>query len=164
MFHLPRWLWLNHVPAGLDLTPEQYVELKRRMRAMGQAQQRGMGLGRRVVLRLAPATAALSLIFAWWIIWLAQAKLPPARFALLNVVSVLLFQVVIWVIVAWSINRAMAPMVWRGLNEIGFRVCTTCGYILDYLPMNEPKCPECGTALHPPSARAPMPVDSSRVS
>jgi uncharacterized paraquat-inducible protein A len=62
----------------------------------------------------------------------------------------LLFQGMVWVVIAWSINRAIAPLVWRALNQTCFRVCEQCGYILDHLPLNEPRCPECGATLHPP--------------
>jgi hypothetical protein len=150
MLLLPRWLWLNHIPAGLELSPEQQAEVRQRVRSMGPAEQRRHGLGRKMLVRMAPGIALLSILFVVWIFWLVGAKLSPGRFVLVNVTGVLLFQAAMWFIIAWSINRAMAPLVWRALNQLGVRVCEACGYILEGLPRNQPNCPECGATLHPP--------------
>ena len=151
MLHLPRWLWLNHIPAGLNLTAEQQAEVRTGMRGMRGGKIRGPGVGRAVLLRLVPAIAALIVAFVVWILWLVKVRLPPARFAIANTLGILLFQGMTWIIIAWSINRAMAPLVWRALNQIGIRVCEGCGYILEGLPRSESNCPECGVALLPPT-------------
>jgi len=150
MLRLPRWLWLNHVPAGLDLSPQQQADLRRQVRAMRGGKVRAPGIGKTVLLRLVPATAALSLLFVAWVLWLVGARLPGVGFAIAHVLGIILFLALTWVIIAWSINRAMAPLVWRALNDIGLRVCIECGYILEHLPPDQPNCPECGAGLHPP--------------
>ena len=149
--YIPRWLWLNHVPTGLTLTAEQRAKLRRRVRGKRGGKLRWPGVGRTILLRLVPATVALCTLFTIWLLWLVKVRLPPARFAITNILGILLFQAMTWVIIAWSINRAMAPIVWRALNQMGFRVCEGCGYIIDYLPLDTSKCPECGKALHPPT-------------
>jgi hypothetical protein len=151
---LPRWLWLNHVPAGLELTPVQYSEMRRRVRGMGPVQHRSARVGSRVGLRLAPAVAGLVITFIVWLLWLIYVRPQGVRYVFALVGGILLFQGLLWVAIAWSINRAIAPLVWRALNDIGFRVCIECGYILDYLPLDAPRCPECGQALHPPTDSA----------
>ncbi len=149
----PRWLWFNHVPAGLDLTPQQYAEVRKRVREMGTGQRRFTPLSRRILIRLLPTTALLALAFTVWINWLVRTRPGGGAWMIVfNVMGILIFQALLWTVIAWSVNRAIAPLVWRALNQSGFRVCEECGYILDYLPLNEPRCPECGGALHPPIA------------
>jgi hypothetical protein len=146
----PRWLWFNHVPAGLELSAEQCAELKRRVRQMGPEQRRFTPMSRRILVRLVPATTLLSLALACWMIWLIRAQPSTGWMIFANLMSMLAFQALLWLAIAWSINRAIAPLVWRALNQGGIRVCEGCGYILDHLPRDQGQCPECGSATHPP--------------
>jgi hypothetical protein len=146
----PRWLWFNHVPAGLELTAEQYADVKRRVRAMGPEQRRFTPMSRRILARLLPTLAMLTAAFGVWLLWLIRARPSGAWMIVSNVMGILIFQALMWMAIAWSINRAIAPLVWRALNQAGFRVCEGCGYILDYLSHEQTRCPECGHAIHPP--------------
>lgn len=139
------------MPEGLDLTPDQRIALRTRMSQMGPAMQRRLGVGRRMARRMLPGIVALTAVFVLWIFWLIGAKLPTTRFLIVNVAGILTFQALMWVVIAYSINRGMAPLVWQSLNDIGVGVCMGCGYILEYLPADLEKCPECGEALHPPT-------------
>ena len=144
----PRWLWLNHVPAGLNLTAEQYAQVSRHVRTMGPGQRRLAPLSRRMLVRLVPATIVLSLLFTMWLLWLIRARPGGAGWMVsLNILGILAFQALIWIAIAWSINRAIAPLVWRALNQIGVRVCEGCGYVLEYHPSDAATCPECGQAM-----------------
>ena len=149
----PRWLWLNHVPAGLSLTPEQYADVKRRVRALGSSQRRFTPMSRRMLVRLIPSTLLLSMAFVVWILWLVRTRPGGTGWMIFaNVTGSLMFQGLIWAAIAWSINRAIAPLVWQALNQSGFRVCEGCGYIVENLPRDQGRCPECGHTLHPPVA------------
>lgn len=150
---LPRWLWFNHVPAGLDLTAEQRAEVSRRVREMGPGQRRFTPLSRRLLKNLLPGMFALLLLFAAWLVWLVRgaAGVRGPWIPLLNITGILVFNGLIWIVLAWSFNRAVAPLVWKALNQIGIRVCEECGYIVDYLPLDAQRCPECGEALRPPT-------------
>ena len=152
----PRWLWFNHIPAGLDLTPQQKAEVAQRVRAMGPDQRRFTPMSRRILLRIVPGTAILSLLFTIWITWFASAARQMGTPAMVtaNVLGIILFQLLMWAVIAWSINRAIAPLVWRALNQVGIRVCEGCGYVLEYHPEDANTCPECGAARVDPSSPA----------
>lgn len=147
----PRWLWLNHVPPGIVLTSAQKAEVSRRVREMGPGQRRFTALSWRMLVRLIPAMLGLLLAFAAWLVWLIRARPAGGMMISLNLAGILLFQVLVWVIIAWSINRAIGPLVWRALNQIGIRICEGCGYVLQYHPAEARNCPECGEALVPPT-------------
>lgn len=155
MLRLPRWLWLNHVPEGLDLTPEQKVALRARMRAMGPDAQGRLGVARRMMWHMVGGIGAASVAFFVYVVWLVRAHLPPGSFILANTGGVIGFNILIWIAIAYGINRGMRPLVWRALNDIGLGVCMGCGYVLDYLPASETRCPECGAATSPPSDATP---------
>jgi hypothetical protein len=160
----PRWLWLNHIPAGLDLTAEQRAAVSRLVRQMGSGQRRFTPMSRRMLVRLVPAMAILTLSFGAWLLWLIRARPGGGGGWTIsfNLLGIMLFQALVWIVIAWSINRAIAPLVWRALNQAGFRVCEGCGYILDYLPLNAERCPECGAASLPPmSANEPAPPSAA---
>jgi hypothetical protein len=149
---MPRWLWLNHLPEGLHLTPEQYADVKRRVKEMGPQQRRFTPVSRRILVRVAPATALLIVGFLLWLVWLVRVR-PAGGFGIAaSVAGPLVFQALLWIAIAWSINRAIAPLVWRALNQAGFRVCEQCGYLLENLPLEIIRCPECGTPQSPPTA------------
>ena len=44
---VPRWLWFNHVPPGLEVTPQQKADVHRLVREMGPGQRRFSDLSRR---------------------------------------------------------------------------------------------------------------------
>jgi len=142
----PRWLWFNHVPAGLHLTKEQYLEVRRRVREMGPGQRRFTPMSKRMLVYLIPRLILASLIFAAWTPWWLVSVRPSGRsFVLLNLAGIALFQVLLWVLIARSINLSIRPLVWRALNMIDVPVCESCGYILQHLPREAtPNCPECG--------------------
>lgn len=157
---LPRWLWFNHVPAGLDLTPEQEARVRRLVRELGPGQRRFTPLSRRMLARMALPLALVTVLFTGWIVWLVVAR-PGGRFLVIgNVAGIVLFNAALWVIIAWSFNRAVAPVVRRALNLAGVRVCESCGYILGESPRLLERCPECGA---PPAGApgGPGPADHS---
>ncbi len=160
MLLLPRWLWLNHIPDGLSLSLDDRRRLRKRMRAMGPETQAAYGVGRRMMWHMVGGISVAVVVFFVWIVLLLSLKLTPGRFALANTAGILGFNLLIWISLAYGINRGMRPLVWRGLNDIGFRVCMGCGYVLEHLPADEPRCPECGDALQPPMAPA-VSIDQS---
>jgi hypothetical protein len=155
MLLLPRWIWLNHIPEGLDLASPQRQALRKRLREMGPEVQRQDGVARRMTWHMLGAIGIAVLLLMAWIALLVGAKLSPARFAIANTAGIIVFNIMVWIAIAYGINRGMRPLVWRALNDIGFRVCMSCGYVLHYLPPDKPNCPECGAALHPPTSASP---------
>ena len=61
--HLPRWIWLNHVPEGLDLTPDQRLALRTRMSQLGPVMHRHLGVGKRMARSMVPCNFAHSAVF-----------------------------------------------------------------------------------------------------
>lgn len=150
---LPHWLWLDHVPEGLALSSEQRLALRKRVRAYRPEDIRRFRLAARIWKRLLPALALVIAAFLIWLFWHMGARLRLAPMLVSNIAGVLLFQVFIWIAIAWSINRAVSPLYWTALNDIGVRVCVQCGYILEHLPRDLVRCPECGIELRPPTER-----------
>ena len=146
----PRWLWFNHVPSDMRLTPEEVNAVRDRVRALGPGQRRFTETSRRVLKHLLPSMGAVIAAFFLWLYWLITYRPSGSTMILLNVGGILAFNISIWVTIAWSINRAVRPLVWKALNQIGRRTCEGCGYILEYLPSDLAKCPECGEAQRPP--------------
>lgn len=147
----PRWLWLNHVPAGMRLSPQEVVAVRDHVRAMGPGQRRFTDTSRRMLRHMLPAMGVLIVAFMVWIFWMVSYQPRGSTMILLNVGGILAFNLSIWIVIAWSINRAVRPLVWKALNKIGRRTCEGCGYILEYHPVETKKCPECGESLHPPT-------------
>ncbi|QOJ17266.1 MAG: hypothetical protein HRU76_06620 [Phycisphaeraceae bacterium] len=158
---MPRWMWFNHVPEGIDLSPDQVARVKRLVRDMGPGRKRYSNMSRRMVVRLVPGMLAITGLFLWWMLWFVGSIPPGGTAAALLVAGILGYNLLLWVVIAWSINRAVAPLVWRALNRIGIRVCEGCGYILQNLPEATPRCPECGEGWEPPPGPdAPLTMQS----
>ncbi len=140
----PRWLWFNHVPSGMRLSPEEVIAVRDRVRAMGPQQRRFTATSRRMLASLLPWLGVIVMLFGFWLYWLIQYRPRGSLMMLLNVAGILAFNMSIWVLITWSINRAVQPLVWKALNQIGRSTCEGCGYILEYHPHDLSRCPECG--------------------
>ena len=140
-----RWLWLDHFPAGMELTDAQRAEVKRRAfehRFKDPRYRRSS----RTFARIAWGFAVpLSLAFMVWV-WLLVGVRPPFPWnGIGNVAGILLFQASLWMGIAYGLHRSSVFYVRKALCDMGLPVCIECGYILRGLEKNE-RCPECGAS------------------
>jgi len=146
-----RWLWLDHVPAGLTLTPEQRREARRLARSIKAENPAFAGARRKATITILLWTVLwIAGVIAYslhhlWFPWKPKAALVSA---LSTVAAVLILNGSIWVIIAMSVNRAAAPFMRAALSLMGFATCVPCGYLLKGLAPGE-ACPECGTVPTP---------------
>jgi len=137
------WLWLDHFPAGLELTEEQRREVDRRVRQHRLQDQNYRGSAR-VVARLAGVSmGVLSVLFVIWLFVIIRARM-GVLYPVALLAGIMSFIGLIWLSTAWSIHRAKTPYVRKALCELQMPVCMDCGYILRGLGADATRCPECG--------------------
>lgn len=140
-----RWLWLDHFPAGLDITAPQRKEAKRRARAHRKREKNFRGSLGVATQFIGFMTTVLSLAFMAWMFMLVTLKLRTAGFVTALVTGTLLFQALLWITITYALHRTSVPYVRKALCDMNLPVCLECGYILAGLRDDESRCPECGT-------------------
>lgn len=138
-----RWLLLNHVPPGMELTPEERIELKRRVRELQFVEPDFMHARRSLVLGIMLVTVPLTIGHLAWIYSLIHARAGTGITLSSLIAPFLLLEVLAWTGYAFVIHRVRRPFVRRALTEMGKPVCLHCGYILLGSP-SAVMCPECG--------------------
>jgi hypothetical protein len=146
-----QWLWLDHFPPGLDLTAEQRVAARQRARSHRRTQQNYRGAGRNGAIIMIVSASGLTAAFLLWI-WLLLGFRggPPWRAIAANVAGILVFQLLLWLSIAYALWRSHSPYIRRALCEMDIPVCIDCGYILRGIEAQ--RCPECGAAREEPAS------------
>lgn len=140
-----RWLWLNHVPAGIELAPEERGELNRQVHQLRKNPAIDPAARRRYRREAFMLVAPLVILFCIWTIWLSPNNLTGWWKTVVGCGSIFIYNIILWLFIAFAYYRTNAPYVRRALNRIGHPVCVTCGYPLLGLDETSP-CPECGSA------------------
>lgn len=140
---IARWLWLDHVPPALALNEQerrQVLGLARHHRDTRPLLRTG-NLKQRILT--GTMCAAIVVAFIAWIVWLPRLQMSTTAALITNLCSILVFNLLLWSCIAWSIYRTNVPYVRWALAEIGKPVCMRCGYIL-VGGVGDGRCPECG--------------------
>jgi predicted RNA-binding Zn-ribbon protein involved in translation (DUF1610 family) len=143
---IPRWLWFDHVPAGVDLTTHERLELKSRSRELRNAHPSTMhkhGSLIASIIAWSILESALLLIVILWVFPMSQTFGPVGRYAVIIGLP-LIICLPFWLMIAMAFNRSHAPFVRQALNDMGHAVCVNCGYGLRGLTGESSRCPECG--------------------
>ncbi len=130
-----RWLFLDYVDPQLSLSREARREVRRRARAVRRSPRPIDVLG-----ALIPALVMAVMMVPWFLF------LPRSPWFVLLLVSVQL--PVSWVLVTLVGRIAWKPRVNAALRELGYDVCSCCGYWLRGLKDEVGHCPECGSERH----------------
>ncbi len=131
-----RWLFLDYVDPQLSLSREARREVRRRARAVRRSLRASDVLGA-LIPGLVPAVGMVP-----WFLYLPFLPRSPWLILLL-LVSVQL--PVSWVLVTLVGRIAWKPRVNAALRELGYDVCSRCGYWLRGLKDDVGHCPECGS-------------------
>jgi hypothetical protein len=145
---IPRWLWFDHVPAGVDLTTHERLELKSRSRELRNAHPSTMhkhGSLIASIIAWSILESALLLIVILWVFPMSQTFGPVGRYAVIIGLP-LIICLPFWLMIAMAFNRSHAPFVRQALNDMGHAVCVDCGYGLQGLRGESKHCPECGSS------------------
>ena len=148
-----RWLWLDHVPPGIELTGAQRREVRHRsgrLRAENPSTMRKHGSLIAGVIVWSIVEAILLLIVVLWVFPMAQSLGPGWRLAVIIGLP-LVICLPFWLMIAMTFNRSHSPFVRQALNDMGHPVCVQCGYALCGLGDDVKHCPECGWARMPMS-------------
>ena len=127
-----RWLFLDYVDPELSLSREARREVRRRARAVRHSLRPIDVLG-----ALIPALAMGIALLPWFVFS------PRSPWFVLLLVSVQL--PVTWVLITLVGRIAWKPRVYAALRELGYDVCSRCGYWLRGLNDDVGHCPECGS-------------------
>lgn len=141
-----RWLWLDHFPAGLELTAQQRLEAKKRAREHRWREPSFARANRRARRVLWVCILPLAAIFlTWWLrpLWTSWEPQGIAKL-ILDLPSPVAFIGLQWAAIAYAANRSNAPFIRKALGDMGMPVCIECGYILKGVAQESLRCPECG--------------------
>ena len=127
-----RWLFLDYVDPQLSLSREARREVRRRARAVRRSLRPIDVLG-----ALIPGLVMGVVLVPWFIF------LPRSPWFVLLLAFVQL--TVSWVLVTLVGRIAWKPRVNAALRELGYDVCSRCGYWLRGLNDDVGHCPECGS-------------------
>jgi hypothetical protein len=131
-----RWLIGDYADPGYRLTREQ----RRKISDLAQSRytaQRAF-LHRTLFIALPP------IILALWALKWAVSSLFPAPRSDIMLIGLTLIVFLVWPWSAWAYGAVYARPFRRAMYDLGLRPCLACGYRLDGLPLDTPRCPECG--------------------
>lgn len=148
-----RWLWFDHIPHGVDLTPQERAELKRTSRHLQSAHPSTSHKHGSLITAVIGWSILESLVLLVAIFYF----MPMMRSGTMQAVGIVGLLLVIcvpfWIMIALAFNRSHATFVRQALNDMGHPVCMKCGYVLKGLGDLVHRCPECG------EQRVKMPVN-----
>lgn len=142
-----RWLWLDHFPAGMKLSDEERKAVRKLAHRLRAQDPRYRGTRRRAALLALATIGPLSIVFLLWMCWPLFAGKPfSSAWANItsNAMAPIVFNALLWLCIAWTIDRTTTPFIRRALCDLGRPVCIECGYILEGLDRSITRCPECG--------------------
>ena len=139
-----RWLWLDHVPRELQVSPQERAEVLRLAKIKRVQEPKFRGVQGSAAWFLTLTTGPLSILFLGWIFTLVSLRLRVPWFVVSNLTGILLFNLLLWASIAWAMYRTNAPYIRWALCQINKPVCINCGYILTGADDPHRPCPECG--------------------
>lgn len=131
-----RWLWMDHVPPGLDLTYEQRSQVRklayRHRYARGKLQETDMAFGK----------AMQPFVWMGIAVWAASLLLPPV----FSMFAIVVMVISMAMLALYHYHRTYRVHVYQALCDLGLEVCPRCGYALHACGADTAACPECGSA------------------